>query len=143
MSIKTCPSCHSEVPNQAFRCKTCFHDFEAKSEKKAGFLMTLLTLVSIMGVIASVVLYLSTQKPSERRVEISEEAQLIVVLTRTKDGLEVQPTHFRDVRSIEETGEGEDTRVVVHAGDKKIVLPGYASGEEIQSMLEKNGYNIR
>ena len=105
--------------------------------------MTLLTLVSIMGVIASVVLYLSTQKPSERRVEISEEAQLIVVLTRTKDGLEVQPTHFRDVRSIEETGEGEDTRVVVHAGDKKIVLPGYASGEEIQSMLEKNGYNIR
>ncbi|MEC7240093.1 MAG: hypothetical protein VXW32_02540 [Myxococcota bacterium] len=65
MQTKTCPSCQEEVPAGAFRCKSCFHDFDEVTEKKSSAFMTLLTLVSAMAVLASGVFYLSSQKPSE------------------------------------------------------------------------------
>ncbi len=59
MATKSCPSCYQDVPTGAYRCKSCFHDFDAVVEKKAGALMTLLTLVSAMAVLASLTFYIS------------------------------------------------------------------------------------
>jgi len=43
---KTCPSCGAEVPSSAFRCKDCFHDFNAQKGRNWGPIMLLGTVTA-------------------------------------------------------------------------------------------------
>ena len=148
MATKTCPSCHEDVPNGAYRCKTCFHDFDAVAENKAGLLMTLLTLVSAMAVMASITFYFSSQKPSEIVTRMSEENQAVISMKMTAKGLEMETAYFDEISKVEHVNDGSDYKVLVHTHSGSIIqykAATYPLSEEtkvIADTVKKHGYNI-
>jgi hypothetical protein len=149
MATKTCPSCHEDVPGGAYRCKTCFHDFDAVAEKKAGALTTLLTLLSAMAVLATVTFYYSSQKPSEIVTRLSEENQAVISMKMTAKGLEVKTAFFKEISKVEHFNDGSNYKVIVHTqnGEKPITYKKAShslsdDAQEIADTVKKYGYNI-
>ena len=147
MATKTCPSCQEDVPNEAYRCKSCFHDFDAVSEKKAGLMMTLLTLISAMAVLASGVFYLSSQKPSEIVTRLSEENQAVIRMEMTASGLQIDHADFSDITRVEHANDGSEYRVVVHTSSNEIefqsgTYPMGDAAEEIYNVIKKTNQGV-
>ena len=138
MQTKTCPSCQEEVPSGAFRCKSCFHDFDEVTEKKASAFMTLLTLVSAMAVLASGVFYLSSQKPSEIVTRLSEENQAVIRMEMTASGLQIEHADFSDITRVEHSNDGSEYRVVVHTSSNAIEFQSgtYPLGDAAKDIYE-------
>jgi predicted nucleic acid-binding Zn ribbon protein len=148
MVTKTCPSCHEDVPTGAYRCKSCFHDFNVVVEKKAGALMTLLTLVSAMAVLASVTFYVSSQKPSEIVTRLSEENQAIISMKMTSAGLELETAYFNEISKVEHVNNGSKYSVLVHTHDGRTIeyeersYPLSDVAATIADTVKKHGYTI-
>lgn len=138
MQTKTCPSCQEDVPVGAFRCKSCFHDFDEVAEKKASAFMTLLTLVSAMAVLASGVFYLSSQKPSEIVTRLSEENQAVIRMEMTASGLQIEHADFSDITRVEHSNDGSEYRVVVHTSSSAIEFQSgtYPLGDAAKDIYE-------
>lgn len=86
MQTKTCPGCQEEVPTTAARCKSCFHDFNAVPEKKSSGLLTLLVLLSAMGVIGGGVFWWVSTRATECKVDISQERKSVTWVCQYVDG---------------------------------------------------------
>ena len=147
MQTKTCPSCQEEVPTGAFRCKSCFHDFDEVTEKKASAFMTLLTLVSAMAVLASGVFYLSSQKPSEIVTRLSEENQAVIRMEMTASGLQIEHADFSDITRVEHSNDGSEYRVVVHTSSNSIefqsgTYPLGDAAKEIYEVIKKTNQGV-
>jgi hypothetical protein len=148
MASKNCPSCHEDVPAGAYRCKTCFHDFDAVAEKKAGALMTLLTLISAMAVLASATFFYSSQKPSEIVTRMSEENQAVISMTMTAKGLEMETAYFEEISKVEHRNDGSNYQVLVHTHDGTVIqykeakYPLSDDAKTIADTVKKHGYGI-
>jgi len=149
MATKTCPSCHNDVPSGAYRCKSCFHDFDAVVEKKAGALMTMLTLVSAMAVLASATFYYSSQKPSEIVTRLSEENQAIISMKMTASGLDLDTAYFEEISMVEHKLEKGTYKVIVHRADGGSIVfneqpyPLTEDARQIAETVKKTGFTVQ
>ncbi len=149
MARKPCPACYQDVPVGAYRCKSCFHDFDAVEEKKAGALMTLLTLISAMAVLASGTFYISSQKPSEIVTRLSEENQAVISMKMTASGLELDKASFSEIAKIEHKNDGSNYSVNVHTFDGRSITfqegdyPLNSAAEDIANIIRKTNENVQ
>ena len=86
MSTKQCPSCSEFVPDEAPRCKYCFHDFTAVPEKKNSPLMALLVLLAAMAAVAFGVFSYTSGRAVDCQVDIDQESAAITWLCQYPEG---------------------------------------------------------
>jgi hypothetical protein len=103
MMTKTCPSCGTEVPESAQRCKQCFHDFSEAvplTRRLAGPLV-LLAAFAGMAVVAVIALTVILSYPTEQKILVDEATQSIVTITQYRTRRETTRVKFDEVERIE------------------------------------------
>ena len=125
METKTCPSCGTEVPVVASRCKTCFHDFDepAKSTNWAGPIALLVSLAAMM-VVAVVTLLWIVSQPQEQKILVDEGSQSIIWTATYVTGPSTDRLEFKDISRLEYVAHasgGYEIAAVTHDGGRKII----------------------
>jgi len=123
MDTKTCPSCGTEVPSAATRCKTCFHDFTEEPVRN-GSPVALLVALALAVVIAAGAFWYVSQIPTDKRILVDQETQTIQWITQFSDHLETDRVTFAEITKIEHivTSSGAYQIVAVTtSGDRKVV----------------------
>ncbi|MBA2320850.1 MAG: hypothetical protein H0V89_06830 [Deltaproteobacteria bacterium] len=103
MTTKTCPSCGTEVPESAQRCKQCFHDFNETvplTRRLAGPLV-LLGAFAAMAIVAVIALTVILSYPTEQKILVDEATQSIVTITQYRTRRETTRVKFDDVKNLE------------------------------------------
>jgi hypothetical protein len=103
MSYKVCPSCGSEVPEAATRCKQCFHDFSevpARRARKTGPLAVLAS-VAAMAIVGSLVLFFVVNRPIEERVLVDEDTRSVVWTRKFRNTIETDRLMFDEITKLE------------------------------------------
>jgi hypothetical protein len=151
METKECPSCYSDVPTVASRCKHCFHDFNEIPPKKPNNLVGLLVLLLLLVAIGSGTFYYVSHGMKSERILVDQETQSIVVTRTSGSGTTTERVEFSDIDKLEYIMGGEtklfeivavtsDNRYIIQAsGDKP--LKGQA--EHIASVMDKPLVEIR
>lgn len=149
MSTKTCPSCHTEIPQQAYRCKQCFHDFDTKVAPSGSPFMVLLKLVAAMAVVASVVFWQTAGVPSEIQVSVDQRTQTIRVSEMSGGELRTNTIRFSEISQLEHRSlDGGQFVVVVksHAGTELLFPVKEFSQEtfatEVITTINNEGYSV-
>jgi hypothetical protein len=125
MDTKTCPSCGTEVPTAASRCKVCFYDFDAEAQTKSNPLVGLLALLAGMALMVAGTFYYISSQPTEQRILVDESSRTIQWVSQFQDGsLKTDRLAFDDVSKLEyvitNTGDFEII-AITHTGDRKQV----------------------
>jgi len=147
MSMKSCPSCHADVPAAAARCKHCFHDFnEAPPKSKSSSLLGFLALLALMAIIGAGTLWFVNERQGTQQIVVDEETQSVIFTKMTASGATTDRLSFNDVAKVELLMGGgsatwevalitlDDSRWVLNQSDDTS-LKGYA--EQISSVMEK------
>ena len=147
MAMKTCPSCHADVPAAAARCKHCFHDFtEAPPKSKASGLVGFLGLLALMAVIGAGTLWFVNDRQGTQQIVVDEETQSIIFTKKTTSGTSTDRLSFNEVAKVELLMGGgdatwevalitlDDSRWVLNQSDDTS-LKGYA--EQVSAVMEK------
>ena len=148
VSIKSCPACHTDVPSGAYRCKNCFHDFDEKVVKGASPFMVLLKLAAAMAVVASIVFWQTSGRPSEVRVNVDAASQTVTGTQMSANGLSTQSMRFNEINQIEHRVLDGNYTVVVKSHDgRELAFPetSYsqeAMAEEVANAINGQGYNV-
>jgi len=103
MSTKTCPSCGSEAPESATRCKQCFHDFTeppVARAKRAGP-VAILASFAAMAVIGSLILFYVVSRPVEERVLVDEDTRSVVWTRKFRTTVETDRLMFDEIAKLE------------------------------------------
>ena len=119
MSTKSCPSCHTEIPQLAYRCKQCFHDFDIKKVSSGSPFMVLLKLVAAMAVVASIVFWQTAGVPSEIQVSVDQRTQTIRVTEMAGGELNTNTVRFGEISQLQHRTLSNGQYVVVvksHSG---------------------------
>ncbi len=137
MSTKSCPSCGSEVPAAATRCKHCFHDFAEKPVKtgSSGLVGFLALLVIMVGVGYGVFFFVNSRAATENIV-IDEESTSIVFTKTFKDRVETERITFDEVAKVEYRIGGEGATFVVRV----YTLDGRERDLKLSDDKQLNGY---
>jgi hypothetical protein len=127
MSTKTCPSCGSEVPESATRCKQCFHDFTAVPERAAKRTGPLAVLASVaaMAVVGSVILFYVVSRPVEERVLVDEDTRSVVWTRKFRNTIETDRLMFDEIAKLEyvRTSDGGfEVAAVATDGTRHVIL---------------------
>lgn len=124
MDTKTCPSCGTEVPTAATRCKTCFHDFTEEPVRN-GSPVALLVALALAVVIAAGAFWYVSQIPTDKRILVDQETQTIQWITQySGDRLKTDRVKFAEIAKIEHvvTSSGAYQIVAVtQGGERKVV----------------------
>lgn len=133
---KTCPTCGTEVPVVANRCKSCFHDFRA-APKKASALWPALIALGIMGAAGGGTMYWLAQQPTDQRIHVDGPNQVVQWITQFQDGrLETDQISFDQIAKLEYTvtrmGEHEIAAITVD-GRRKILASDPDRALELQA----------
>ncbi|MCB9690028.1 MAG: hypothetical protein H6738_06045 [Alphaproteobacteria bacterium] len=122
--MKECPSCGTEVPTEATRCKQCFHDF-TQDAPKTNLLGPLFVLgsVALMAVVASVVLLAVFMMPVEERVLVDEATRSVVWTTQYRTGVTTDRLMFDQVASVELSASGGTSIItaITLDGTRKVI----------------------
>ena len=114
MKMKTCPSCGEDIPTSAFRCKHCWHDFDAQpTSSMAAPILALCGAAAFLSVALAVVLGIMTTFPSDQRVTVSQETQAVVFTSQGSWGLSTDTLAFSDIDELR--------HVVTNSGRYQIV----------------------
>jgi len=103
MSYKTCPSCGSDVPEAATRCKQCFHDFTepaVKQSKRVGPVAVLASFAA-MAVVGSLLLFYVVSRPVEERVLVDEDTRSVVWTRKFRTTVETDRLMFDEIAKLE------------------------------------------
>lgn len=122
--MKTCPSCGTDVPESAARCKSCFHDFsEDTGPKRSWGPIMLLGTFALMAVIGAFTLAIIVSYPLEQRILVDEETQSIIFTTQYRGRIETDRIRFDDVKRVEHVERvGEFVvRAVTEDGDEHTI----------------------
>lgn len=123
MSTKTCPSCDSEVPLAAARCKECFHDFTEVPPKKAGPLV-LLGAIAAMMVIGATTFYVIQLRPLDQRILVDGETSSVIWTTTYRTGIETERLYWKDVIKLEHVTSSAGSHEIVAVtidGDRRTI----------------------
>jgi hypothetical protein len=103
MSVKICPSCGSEVPESATRCKTCFHDFTVEVDTRAKKVGPLAVLASfaLMAIVGTLILFFVVSRPVEERILVDEDTQSVVWTRKFRDSIETERLRFDEIAKLE------------------------------------------
>lgn len=145
MSTKTCPSCHTEIPELAYRCKQCFHDFDTKKKSSGSPFMVLLKLVAAMAVVASIVFWKTAGNPSEIYVNVDERTQSITGTQMSASGLQTQQINFSEISQLEHRTLPNGEHVVVvktHSGEELPFPIMSYSATEIATTINNQGFSV-
>lgn len=114
IQMKSCPSCGEDVPESAFRCKHCWHDFEEEQSSSIAVpVLALCSAFAFLSVALAVVLGVMTTFPSDQRVTVSQETQAIVFTSQYSWGLSTDTLRFADIDELH--------HVVTNSGRYQIV----------------------
>ena len=103
MSYKICPSCGSEVPEAATRCKQCFHDFSlptATRAKRTGPIAVLAS-VAAMAVVGALILMYVVSRPVEERVLVDQDTRSVVWTRKFRGSIETDRLRFDEITKLE------------------------------------------
>lgn len=137
METKTCPSCGSEVPVAASRCKTCFHDFDEAPPRGNGGPIWILGALALMAMIAAGVFYWRSTLPTDQRILVDKETETVQWVTQFSDGtLKTDRIAFADVVKLEyvigSTGTHEVVAITT-SGDRKVIESHPEKGLQLQA----------
>lgn len=123
MSTKTCPSCQTDVPLAAARCKECFHDFTEIPPKKSGPLV-LLGALAAMAVLGGLAFFVIAQRPLDKRILVDQQTESVIWTTTYRTGPQTTRLKWADVLKLEHvtsaTGNHEIVAVAVD-GDRHVI----------------------
>ena len=126
MSVKICPSCGSEVPESATRCKTCFHDFTVEVDTRAKRVGPLAVLASFaaMVIVGALILFFVVSRTVEERVLVDEATQSVVWTRRVRNSIETERLPFAEIAKLEyvRTATGTFEIVAVDLEGKRHVI---------------------
>lgn len=100
MATKSCPSCMAEVPVEAFRCKHCFHDFNAAPKKRGGPIILLGFLAAMMAGGGAVMAWKYETRAQETSL-VDDETKSIIFTRKTASGVETTRVPFDTVKQVE------------------------------------------
>ena len=108
-ATKECPSCGTEVPEIAPRCKVCFHDFAEKPPASGNGLLLLLAAFTAMAVIAAAITGYVAMQPTGMLAHVDHDSRSIVFVTQYRNGEETETIAWSDVGRVEHitTSQGE------------------------------------
>jgi hypothetical protein len=107
---KTCPSCGTDVPSVAKRCKECFHDFTtAPVKRNANAPLVLLGFLSVMAVIGALTLGAITTFPLDQKIQVNGESGYIITTTQYVSGVTSERVAFSQVAAVEHVVVGNGT----------------------------------
>jgi hypothetical protein len=151
MSTKSCPSCSAEVPNEALRCKHCFHDFNAEPEKKNSPLplLFLLATIALMGL--GTFTYIHKNNAAERIV-VDQETESIVITRKTASETTTNRVPFANVEKVEHVMGGKKAMfevVAVTTSGERVLLkqsddkPQQGHAEHMARVMDKPYVEVR
>lgn len=109
MSTKTCPSCGTDVPVSAQRCKDCFHDFTAEPQRGSGGrgILILLATLAAMAVAGAWIVSWMSSFPTSIRTLVNGENNTVQVIQQFQDGrVQTDQVTFDQVAKIEYSAGG-------------------------------------
>lgn len=110
MSEKTCPSCGTDVPSVAKRCRECFHDFTAEPKKGVGNgPLILLGFLAVMSVIGAATLGVITTFPLDQTIQVNQDSQYVITTTQYVSGISTDRVPFSDVAAVQHIIVGNGT----------------------------------
>ncbi len=103
MTTKTCPSCGTEVPESAQRCKQCFHDFNEATPLSRRLVGPLILLAAFAGmaVVAVIALAVILSYPTEQKILVDEATQSIVTITQYRTRRVTDRVRWDEVERLE------------------------------------------
>lgn len=135
--MKTCPSCGTEVPAAAPRCKECFHDFTETKRRNTGPLV-FLGLLAAMAVIGAVTLGVIVSWPTDQKILVEQESSSIVFIRKYRTGETTERIPFSEIAALEHVVEqnGEYSSVAIRTDGSRIVLA--KSKKSLKGDTERN-----
>jgi transposase-like protein len=126
MRVKICPSCGSEVPESANRCKQCFHDFTVETETRSKRVGPLAVLASFaaMAIAGTLILLYIVSRPVEERILVDEDTQSVVWTRKFRNSIETERLRFDEIAKLEyvRTATGRFEIVAVdHEGGRHVI----------------------
>ena len=101
-----CPNCGSNIPYYAFRCKHCFHDLQT-STKNRKTPVALFAGLFVLGLVAmQMTQYIAESRESTNYV-FDQESSAMLIMQKTKKGLNADRLPFTKINSIEHVTGGE------------------------------------
>jgi hypothetical protein len=128
VKTKDCPSCGEEVPKVAYRCKHCFHDFDApaKSTSWAGPIALLVSFAA-MAVVGAVTLFVIVSRPIEERILVDQDTKSVIWTTQYRTGITTDRLMWSDIISLEYALRNNGTyavRAITTDGDRRVIHEG-------------------
>jgi hypothetical protein len=151
MSTKSCPSCSAEVPQEALRCKHCFHDFNAEPEKKNSPLPLLFffALIAMMGMGTFSYIY---KNNAAERIVVDQETESIVITRKTASETTTRRISFASIDKVEHVMGGKKSMfevvAVTNSGDRVVLKrsddkPQQGHAEHMARVMEKPYVEVR
>lgn len=148
---KTCPSCGAEVPEAAFRCKHCFHDFTEEPKKRSG-LVGLLISVAAMAVVGLATFAYIFHYSAAEKIVVDAETQSIIITRKTATKTSTERVEFAKVEKVEHVMGGskamfeivavtlDGSRYIVERSDDK---PLKGKAEHVAAVMKKPYEEVR
>ncbi|MFK7927386.1 MAG: hypothetical protein AB8H79_04310 [Myxococcota bacterium] len=125
MSEKTCPSCGTDVPSVAKRCRECFHDFSEPIKKGVGNgPLIFLGFLAVMSVVGAATLFTITQFKLNQYTQVNQDSQFIVTVSEYVTGVSTERVPFSDVSAVQHVvgGKGSyELRVLKGDGSSMLI----------------------
>lgn len=146
MDTKTCPSCGTEIPVVAARCKACFYDFEAEANAKSSPLVGVLAGLAGMALMVAGTFWYISSKPTDQRILVDEATRTVQWVSQYQDGsLKTDRISFDDIEKLEYeiTSAGDFAIIAItHKGERKTVMfdadkPLHSTAEKYAEVMEK------
>lgn len=110
--MKTCPSCGTDVPAAAARCKECFHDFNEVKPRRTGPI-ALLASFAAMAVIGALTFWVISSRPIDRRILVDEETRSVIFTTQYRTGPETERLNWDEIGKLEHVTAANGTFEIV------------------------------
>lgn len=144
-ATKECPSCGTEVPHIAPRCKVCFHDFtEPVRPRSFAVPLLILGMFTVMSVIAAGLLAYMASRPVDMSARVDHDSHSIVFVTKYRTSQETDSVPWDHIAKIEHltTKQGKfEVNAVLHDGSKRLLAQGLSTlsgpAEEYASAMDK------
>ncbi len=124
MEMKPCPSCGTEVPAVANRCKVCFHDFKSAPERN-GSPIAILAALALAIVVAGGAFWYLSQMPTDKRILVDQETQTIQWITQySGNRLKTDRVKFDEITKLEHVVSSDGAYQILALtsdGERKVV----------------------
>ena len=143
-ATKECPSCGTEVPESANRCKVCFHDFTEIPPPKSSPLILLAAIALVVVMAVGALAYVMTL-PVSSTIHLDPESESIIFVTKYRYGEETETLAWSRVGKLEHvvTRAGEFELLAVDLDGRRWVIESSNAGpirgnaERYAEMLDK------